>query len=95
MISRVEEENNDFKLKTKKDSGLLKKIEKKYRVARRAYDSIYQSATDNFLPYVNSLDLDEINEFNEDIRLYGLGMLNVNEQTFACSLLEAFDFFII
>ena len=45
--------------------------------------------------FVNSLDLDEINEFNEDIRLNGLGMLNVNEQAFACSLLEAFDFFII
>ena len=95
MISRVEEENNDFKLKTKKDSGLLKKIEKKFRVARRAYDSIYQSATGNFLPFVNSLDLHEINEFNEDIRLSGLGMLNVNEQAFSCSLLEAFDFFII
>ena len=43
LISRVEEENNDFILKTIKDSGLLKKIEKNYRLAICVYDSIYIS----------------------------------------------------
>ena len=94
-ISRVEEENSDFRLKTKKGLGLLKKIEKNYREARRVYDSIYQSAADNYLPYVNSFDLDKINDLNEDIRVNGSRMLNINKQTSARFLLETFDFLII
>ena len=94
-ISRVEEENSDFRLKTKKGLGLLKKIEKNYRDARRVYDSIYQSAADNYLPYVNSFDLDKINDLNEDIRVNGSRMLNINKQTSARFLLETFDFLII
>ena len=62
-------------------------------MARRVCDSIYQSVADNFLPYVNLLDLDEINELKEDIRVNGPRMLNINEQTSARSLLETFDFF--
>ena len=94
-ISRVEEENSDFRLKTKKGLGLLKKIEKNYREARRVYDSIYQSAADNYLSYVNSFDLDKINDLNEDIRVNGSRMLNINKQTSARFLLETFDFLII
>ena len=94
-ISRVEEENSDFRLKTKKGLGLLKKIEKNYREARRVYDSIYQSAADNYLPYVNSFDLDKINDLNEDIRVNGSRILNINKQTSARFLLETFDFLII
>ena len=91
-ISRVEEENSDFRLKTKKGLGLLKKIEKNYREARRVYDSIYQSAADNYLSYVNSSDLDKINDLNEDIRVNSSRMLNINKQTSARFLLETFDF---
>ena len=94
-ISRVEEENSDFRLKTKKGLGLLKKIEKNYREARRVYDSIYQSAADNYLSYVNSFDLDKINDLNEDIRVNGSRMLSINKQTSARFLLETFDFLII
>ena len=94
-ISRVEEENSDFRLKTKKGLGLLKKIEKNYREARRVYDSIYQSAADNYLSYVNSFDLDKINDLNEDIKVNGSRMLNINKQTSARFLLETFDFLII
>ena len=94
-ISRVEEENSDFRLKTKKGLGLLKKIEKNYREARRVYDSIYQSAPDNYLSYVNSFDLDKINDLNEDIRVNSSRMLNINKQTSARFLLETFDFLII
>ena len=94
-ISRVEEENSDFRLKTKKGLGLLKKIEKNYREARRVYDSIYQSAADNYLSYVNSFDLDKINDLNEDIRVNSSRMLNINKQTSARFLLETFDFLII
>ena len=94
-ISRVEEENSDFRLKTKKGLGLLKKIEKNYREARRVYDSIYQSAADNYLSYVNSFDLDKINDLNEDIRVNGSRMLNINKQTSARFPLETFDFLII
>ena len=75
--------------------GLLKKIEKNYREARRVYDSIYQSAADNYLSYVNSFDLDKISDLNEDIRVNGSRMLNINKQTSARFLLETFDFLII
>ena len=75
--------------------GLLKKIEKNYREARHVYDSIYQSAADNYLPYVNSFDLDKINDLNEDIRVNGSRILNINKQTSARFLLETFDFLII
>ena len=55
--------------------------------------NIYQSAADNFLHYVSSLDLDKINELNGDVRVNGPGMLNINQQTSARSLLETFDSF--
>ena len=55
--------------------------------------NIYQSAADNFLHYVSSLDLDKINELNGDVRVSGPGMSNINQQTSARSLLETFDSF--
>ena len=61
LISRVEDENQEFRLKANKDSNLLKKKEKNCRVARCVYNSIYQSVADIFLLYVNSLDFDETN----------------------------------
>ena len=48
LISRVEDEDQEFRLKTKKDSSFLKKMMKKnYRAARSVYDSTFQSAADS------------------------------------------------
>ena len=65
LISRVENDDQEFRLKTNEDSSFLKKMGKKYRAARSVYDSTFQSVAVDFLPYVNSLDFREPNIRNE------------------------------
>ena len=68
-------------------------MEKKYKVARRVQDFIYKSVAHKFLAYINSLNFDEKNELNNDLRINGPGILRIEEHDSAWSLLNWFDFF--
>ena len=58
---------------------MIKGLEKKYTVLRRVHDLIYSNIEENFQAYLFSLDFSNQEEFENDIRTNGLGILNIRE----------------
>ena len=51
----------------------MREIEKTYNICRRVYQSLFIDITDIFIEYIQSLDLDEIQQMDNDIKSNGWG----------------------
>ena len=47
---------------------IIDTVESNYRIMRRVYQSLYSDIADIFFEYVHSLDPDEIQELDQDIK---------------------------
>ena len=52
--------NNPYEISSKKTPIIIDTIEKNYRISRRVYQSLFVDVADNFVEYIHSLDVDEI-----------------------------------
>ena len=43
-------------------------IEKNYRICRRVYQSLFLDVVDTLIQYINTLDLDEIKQLDNDLK---------------------------
>ena len=51
-----------------KKPEIIDTVESNYRVIRRVYQHMYSDIADIFFEYVHSLDLDEIQELDEEMK---------------------------
>ena len=68
-------------------------IEKTYKICRRVHQSLFVNATDTFIEYIQSLDLDEIQQMDEDIKSNGWGVKSLLEIDNIYDLLRIFQMF--
>ena len=59
LIEKVEWGNDNFKVRTKKESKMIKCMEKNYKVLRKLHDSIYSNIAENFQAYLFSLSFSD------------------------------------
>ena len=72
MIGHIENPKsyNDF---DEKEAQIFYQIETNYEICGRVYDSLYYDIAQNFKSYIESLDFDEIQTLNLDIKANGGG----------------------
>ena len=62
-----------IKILLKKNSEIIDTVESNYRVIRRVYQHLYSDIADISFEYIHSLELDEIQELDDDIKTNGWG----------------------
>ena len=73
----------------------MKKISKNYKICRRrfVYDSTYRSVAENFEEYILSLNINETDEIENDIKVNGWGLTSLKDHKYSFELLRSFDIF--
>ena len=71
----------------------MREIEKTYKICRRVYQSLFIDIADIFIEYIQSLDLDEIQQMDDDIKSNGWGAKSLLEIESAFDLLHIFQMF--
>ena len=54
-------------------------VEKNYKILRRAYQSLFVDLADTFIEYIHTLDADEIQQLDDDIKANGYGVKSLLE----------------
>ena len=67
------ENENPYTFSTEKKPRILREIEKTYKICRRVYQSLFIDIADIFIEYIQSLDLDEIQQLDDEIKSNGWG----------------------
>ena len=57
----------------RKKPRIMREIEKTCKICRRVYQSLFIDIADFFIEYIESLDLDEIQQMDDDIKSNGWG----------------------
>ena len=77
---------------SEKETKILKKITKNYKIFRRVYKLLYTFAFENFHEFISALDYNKINEINEDVKTNGWALKSITEYSDSFELLNSMDF---
>ena len=81
------------KIQQKKPQRLLKNVEGNYKISRRVYQALFIDFADIFIKYINSLDPNEIQELDNDLKVNEWGVKSLLEVENAYELLTIFQMF--
>ena len=81
------------KILLRKHLEQLKLLKITIRITRRVYQHLYADIADIFFEYIHSLDPDEIQQLDEDIKTNGWGVIILLEIDNALELLSIFQLF--
>ena len=81
------------KILLRKHLEQLKLLKITIRITRRVYQHLYADIADIFFEYIHSLDPDEIQQLDEDIKTNGWGVIILLEIDNALELLSTFQLF--
>ena len=90
IIHSIENEN-PYTISVEKK--IIREIEKTYKVCRRVCQSLFVDIGDTFIEYIQSLDTDEIQQIDDDLKANGWGIRSVMEAENAFDLLCIFQMF--
>ena len=68
-------------------------IEKNYSIFRRVYQCLFVDVPDTFIQYIYTLDLDEIEQLDNDLKVHGWGVKSVVEIEDSVAVLCIFQMF--
>ena len=71
----------------------MREIQKTYKICRRVYQLLFIDIDDIFSEYIQSLDLDEIQKMDDDIKSNGWGVKSLLEIENAFDFLRIFQMF--
>ena len=63
--------SNPYENSIEKKPEIIETVTNNYRIIRRVYQSLYLDVADIFFEYIQSLDPDEIQQLNEDLKSNG------------------------
>ena len=84
---------NPYENSIEKNPEIFETIENNYRIIRRVYQHIYSDIADIFFEYVHSLELDEIQQLDDNIKTKGWRVINLLEIDNALEPLSTFQLF--
>ena len=76
-----------------KKPEILEIVENNYRIIIRIYQHLYADIADIFFEYIHSLDTDEIQQLDDDIKINGWGVITLFQIDSALELLSTFQLF--
>ena len=71
----------------------MREIQKTYKICRRVFQLLFIDINDIFFEYIQSLDLDEIQKMDDDIKSNGWGVKSLLEVENAFDFLRVFQMF--
>ena len=92
-IIHAVEFKNPYENCIEKKSEIIDTVESNHRIIRRVYQHPYAVIADIFFEYIHSLDPDEIQQLDNDIKTNGWGVINLLEVDNALELLSTFQLF--
>ena len=84
---------NPYENSIERNPEILETVESNYKIIRRVYQHIYTDIADIFFEYIHSLDLDEIQGLDKEIKSNGWGVKNLLDIGKAMELLSVFQTF--
>ena len=81
-----------MKIQPKKPE-IIETVESNYGIIRGVYQSLYSDVADIFFEYIHSLNLDEIQQLDEDLKSNGFGAINLLEIQNSIELLSIMQLF--
>ena len=88
--------SNSYENSIEKNPEINKTVESNYRILielRRVYQHLYADIADIFIEYIHSLDADEIQELDEDLKTNGWGAKTALEIENSLELLSIFQLY--
>ena len=82
-----------MKIYSKKPLKITDTVEKNYRILRCVYQSLFVDLADAFIKYIHTLDADEIQQLDDDIKANGYGVKSLLEIENSYELLKIFKLF--
>ena len=81
------------KIQQKKNSEIIETVESNYKKSRRFYLALFIDIADSFIEYIHSLDINEIQELDDDLKANGWGVKSLLEVENVYELLTVFQMF--
>ena len=85
--------NNPYSISSEKKPEITDTVEQNYRISRRVYRSLFVDIADSFIEYIHSLNVDEIQQLDDDLKANGWGTKSLLEIENAYELLTNFQMF--
>ena len=60
--------NNPYSISSEKKPEITDTVEQNYRISRRVYRSLFVDIADSFIEYIHSLNVDEIQQLDDDLK---------------------------
>ena len=60
--------NNSYNISSEKKPEIIDTVEKNYRISRHVYQSLFVDVADSFIEYIHSLNVDEIQQLDDDLK---------------------------
>ena len=87
------ESSNPYESPTEKKPEITETVESNYKISRRVYHALFIDIGDSFIEYIHSLDINEIQELDDDLKANGWGVKSLLEVENVLELLTAFHVF--
>ena len=68
---------NPYENSIEKKPEIIETVEKNYKIIRRVYQYLFTEVADIFLEYIHSLDPNEIQQLDDDIKSNGWEFINL------------------
>ena len=70
---------NPYENSIEKNTEIIDRVEKNYKILSRVYQSLFVDLADAFIEYIHTLDVDEIQQLDDNIKSNGYGIKSVLE----------------
>ena len=98
MVEKVihsTEFSNLYENRTEKEPETIETVESNYKISRRVYQALFVEIADSFIEYINSLDINEIQELDDNLKTNWWGVKSLLEVENGYELLTVSKCFII
>ena len=84
---------NPYETSSEEKPEIIDTVEKIYRISRRVCQSHFVAVADSFIEYIHSLDVDEIQQLDDDLKANGWGTKSLVEIENVYELLTIYQMF--
>ena len=85
--------SNLYENRTEKEPETIETVESNYKISRRVYQALFIDIADSFIEYIHSLDINEIQELDDDLKALGWRVKSLLEVENVYELLTVFQNF--
>ena len=84
---------NLYENRTEKEPETIETVESNYKISRRVYQALFIDIADSFIEYIHSLDINEIQELDDDLKALGWRVKSLLEVENVYDLVTVFQNF--